>query len=385
MRLRPRQGGFAMLAALVIMTLAGVFAAACVAAVSARQHVSRADHAGQAADEAAHEVLTRLCLRLWRSPAQQWWSASGRCVAADSAAWEALCAPVVSDVNPMWPRVSLETEVTTPAAARRLKAVVELEALPQAQGVVVAHDVEAQAPLTIQGGGLYSGGSVRGREWIAFAADGGGAASPVDGVHGDVWPTAAVHALGGVWASGAEIHAGGTPDPRFASDTDVHTGAGVVAALTREPDLTTLAALQEMTVPPAGALVGGVLDLAQLPLASAGLAGSSEEADGGYVVVVPPQGDTATLVVGARCPGGCPIVLVLEGDAVLGRAGTETRLDGAVVACRDLEIAGPATVTGHLYAAGMTVAAPLSITTPAAWRSHPLPGLVQPVVIALGR
>lgn len=386
MRRTRGEKGYALLAALLITALAAVFASACVAAVSARQHVTRADHAGAAADEALRQVISQACLDLWRFPSRRSWTASGQSPTLDLATWEARCSPAAPTAEATWPLVQLDVQVTTPAAARHLAATIELQAEPQAQGVVVAHDLEARAPVGITGGGLYCGGSVRGREWISFGdAEGASAsASAVDDVHGDLWPSAAAHALGGLWAAGQEIHASGPPEARYASDTDAHTGSGAVAALTQEPDLATLAALAEVGVPPAGALVDGVLDLARLPLSSPAAGGSGTGTEP-FVVVVPPQGQTGIVVVGARSPGACPLVLVLEGDAVLGRFGDETRLEGAVIACRSLDVSGPASLTGHLFTANMTVTAPLNVTTPPDWRMQPLPGLVHPVIVAVGR
>ena len=60
-------------------------------------------------------------------------------------------------------------------------------------------------------------------------------------------------------------------------------------------------------------------------------------------------------------------------------------LQGAVVACGDLTVAGSSSIAGHVYAARLTVNAPLTVATPADWRSRQLVGLSQPVVLAVGR
>jgi hypothetical protein len=377
------QDGYALLAALVVTVLAAVFASACVAAVSATQGVLRADHAGALADRAVSGALDRAGLELRRRPQRLAWSLDGDGLSAP--AWRVVCAPETTTAAAAWPRVDLTLTATTPAAARRLSVVVELRAESTAQGLTVAHDVELTAPVSVAGGGLYSGGSIRGREWLSFAgsAEDGSNVGPPDGVHGDVWPSAGAHALGGVWAAGEEVHAVAPEDPAYAADTDVHTGAGPVEALTAPPDPTVLAGLAEMALCPAGALTGGVLDLARLPFNPP--AGDGTTAAQGYVIVIPAGAEAPVRVEGERPAAACPVVVVLEGDAVLGGPEAGASLQGAVIACGRLEVAGASSIAGHLYAARLTVAAPLTVHTPVDWRSRQLPGLARPVLLGIGR
>jgi hypothetical protein len=60
-------------------------------------------------------------------------------------------------------------------------------------------------------------------------------------------------------------------------------------------------------------------------------------------------------------------------------------LEGALVVCGHLEVAGPSSIAGHLFAAHLTVDAPLTLHTPIDWRRRQLPGLSRSVVLAVGR
>lgn len=382
MRGTGEQRGYALLAALFITLLATVFASACVAAVSATQGVARADHAGVVADEVAGLALDTVCLELRRRPQRLTWVRSGQ-VARYDATWRADCVAEAPASLGAWPRVAVTVAARTAAAGRRLALVLELQAEPAAQGFGVAHDVDLRAPLVVSGGGLYSGGSVRGREWLSFAGAASPGAGPPDGVHGGTWPAAAAHALGGIWAAGREVHEGGPADPQFAADTDVHTGAGPVETLTSPPDPCVLTALSELAVPHAGALAGGVLDLSRLP--STPPAPADVTAAEGYVVVLPGDGATEVGVAGVRPAAFCPVVLVVEGDAVVGAGGARTAVGGVVVVRGHLRVAGPTSVTGHVFAERLTVEAPLEIGTPADWRSRQAPGLARPVLVTAGR
>jgi hypothetical protein len=378
------QEGYALLATLVVTVLAAVFASACVAAVSATQGVVGADRSGAIADQVVSRAVDRAGLELWRRPQHLAWSLDGGDGIAASA-WRVVCAPETTTNAAAWPQVHLTLSATTPVAARRLNVVLELRAETAAQGLVIAHDIELTAPVSVTGGGLYSGGSIRGREWLTFAgpAGDGPGAGPPDGVHGDVWPAAGAHALGGIWAAGEEVHAVAPGDPVYAADTDVHTGAGPVEALTAPPDPAVLAGLLEIALSPGGALTGGVLDLARLPPATP--AGDEASTAEGFAIVVPAGAGVPVRVEGERPASACPVVVVLEGDAVLGGPDVGASLGGALVVCGHLEVAGPSSIAGHLFAAHLTVDAPLTLHTPIDWRRRQLPGLSRSVVLAVGR
>jgi len=267
-----------------------------------------------------------------------------------------------------------------------LRAVVEMRAEPCAQGVVVAGDVELRAPLRVIGSGIYSGGCLRGREWLSFGVE-GAATAAADDVHPDLWALAAVHALGSIWADGEEIHAQGSvlPVSPWAEDSDTHIDESWPAELLSPPGPGLMCALEEHSMEPGDALANGVLDLSLLP--SRDPLGSAEAAGfGGYVVLVRPEGDAALLIVGSRPAEACPITLVVDGDAVVGRPGSsETVGLGALVVTGRLEVRGPAHYIGHLSAGRLTVMAPTVFEAPSDWRAHPLPGLVTPVIVALSK
>ncbi len=251
------------------------------------------------------------------------------------------------------------------------------EAVPQ--GLAVGADTELQAPLLVTGSGLYCGGCVRGREWLEF---GGGTTPPADGVHGDVWPLAGVHALGGLWSAGEEIHAEVQAGWEYPLDTDMDTGDNDVSRFVAPPDESHLVALRDSAVAPSEALQGGVLDLARLPLSRPLSAGGGPGNDG-YVVVVTPAQDSELLVVGLRPLGACPVVVVIQGAAALGEPGVPTAFDGALLVLGSLHVCGPSTLRGHLYARDLLVSDSLSLELAGDWRTRPLAGMVSPVLISL--
>ena len=379
MRAASSQRGYALLAALVVTALAAVFAAAAVAAVSARQSIVGADVANVRAQAAARQGLARVCLELRRHPAALQGDLSSSAVSGDDAAWRASWVAADAGAGALWPAVAVRAEGSCGAARRTLSAVLQLRAEPVPQGLVTAADVELQAPLLITGSGLYTGGCLRGREWLDL---GGGTIPAADGVHGDVWPQAAVHALGGVWAVGEEVHAGPQAGLEYAYDTDMHVGDNDVSKFVAPPDATLLVALRDAAVAPGAALQDGVLDLAQLPLSRPLSAGGGPGEDG-YVVVATPAQDAELRVVGTRPLGACPIVLVVQGPAALGEPGVPTAFDGALLVLGSLHVCGPSTLRGHLYARDLLVSAPLSLELAGDWRTRLLAGLVSPVLISL--
>ncbi|MCX6373638.1 MAG: hypothetical protein NTX16_11290, partial [Actinobacteria bacterium] len=283
-----------------------------------------------------------------------------------------------------WPTVVVSVEATRGAARQGLAAVLQLRAEPVPQGLVVAGEVELQAPLRLTGGGLYCGGSLRGREWLELASldPAGAAGPPTDGVHGDVWPMAGAHVLGGEWAAGEEIHAVPGADVQWPFDTDTHTAGNDVSPFVAAPDAAFLIALRDSSVTPGAALHDGVLDLAQLPLSRP--PGSAPGAwDDGYVVVAPVAEGTELRLAGSRPPGACAVVLVVRGAALLGEPGVATAFDGALLVLGSLRVCAPSVLGGHLFAQDLLVSAPLTVNTPREWRLKPLAGLVSPAVQSL--
>jgi hypothetical protein len=88
-------------------------------------------------------------------------------------------------------------------------------------------------------------------------------------------------------------------------------------------------------------------------------------------------------LVGARPPGACPIVLVVQGAAALGEPGVPTAFDGALLVLGSLHVCGPSVLGGHLFARDLLVSAPLSLELASDWRMRRLAGLVSPVLVSL--
>ncbi len=373
MRASARQSGYALLAAVLVTALAAVFTTAAAAALGAALGVQASDASAGTVTAAAGEALDRAAAGLVRRPDRLTWVAGGSS-GSPAVSWSFTCSAVPRTETTAGAHVDVVASARSATAQRRLHAVLELDPAPGARGLVVAHDVRVCAPLTVSGGGLYSGGSVSGREWVTFVDPAaGGVAPPADHVHGEEWPVAAVHALGGIWATGAEVHEA----PSAGYDTDVHTGSGGVGEVVEPPSPARETLLDQIADVRFGPDAGDLVDLSTLPPAPPSGAGA-------LVVVVDHRGAPVT-VVGTRAAGACPVVLLIRGEASLGAAGRPCALTGALVSLGSLAVGGPASVDGHLWASALTVDAPLVVATPAEWRRSPLPGLVTPVVLALGR
>ena len=353
-----------MLVAVVVVALAALSAATAVAAVAGGHRVAAADRGSGRADAAAWQALDAQAERLrWR--------------------------PWLADVPPgPDERPSLLVEVAGEARGSwtRLRALLELGVPPWCGGLATGADAQLDAPVTVVGSGAYIGGSLRGREQLAFAPAAPGLPGPADLVHGDLWPVAAAHALAGIWASGAEVHEGtGPTDPAYAADTDTHTGGEAIDELTAGPDAALLAGLAAGAVAPAAALADGVLDVSLLPEVPPGATvGDTARMAAGFVIVVP-AAVTPVAIVGERAPAACPLALIVCGDARAADAATRLSLRGALVVCGRLVVTGECGVKGPLYAGSLQVDAPLTVSTEPGWRHSPLAGLATPAILRLER
>ena len=87
--------------------------------------------------------------------------------------------------------------------------------------------------------------------------------------------------------------------------------------------------------------------------------------------------------MGARSPGACQVVLLVEGDATIGAPDVPTAFDGALLVLGSLHVCGPSVLEGHLFARDLLISAPLSLNLAGDWRLRPLAGLVSPVLLSL--
>ena len=370
-----RADGYALLAALVIVALAGTLAALCIAAVSARQQISGVDRRAAAATAALNEGLDDVCLQLRWTPQAR--SGARQSSPGAGGHWAATWRPAVPAVAGT-PRLTLDLRSTDGQARSSLQAIVELRPEAFSQGVVVSGDVDLRAPTTVSGSGFYTGGCLRGRQWLRFTSgDLASASAPArDEVHPKTWSVAGVRALGGIWADSREIHAPGEAS-EWTDDTDTHTPEDGLADFVRAFDQDLLFALGEQAVPPGDALIDGVLDLARLPARPPG--GGAES----IVVLVRPETDATLLIVGARSAADCPLVLIVDGDACFGLPDSPPILArGALVVAGGLEVRGSTRYAGHVHTEHLVIDAPTHFEVPRDWREHPLPGLTEPVIVA---
>ena len=350
------QDGYVLLVALVIMALAAVFAASATAAVTARRGIQRADAAHLRSQTLAWQALGDAAERFRWEPQ----NTAGSSSSASGAAIAVWRPSVAADQ----PAIDVTATGASSGSRCRIEATIELRPAACAAGLTVAADADLGAPVEVGGTGMYVGGCLRGREWLSFS-------EASDSVHGDAWPVAAAHALGSVWAAGVEIH--DEASSQYDDDTDTHVEPGDIAAVTAAPDPVLLSELARHATPVGEALADDVLSLDLLPAQPPPSATSGSVAD--LVVVVVPRLATPVRVVGVRDTEDCRLILVLEGDAVLGAPGENVALSGALLACGTLVVAGPATVTGHLHARRLEVEASLSVVTPVDRDSHCLAGL----------
>lgn len=370
-----------MLAAVAIAAAAGVVALVAVTAVSARQKVVADDAAARAATMAARRGIDEAAAQLRRRPEV---GAGGTLIGVDGdSTWRVSWTAGETAPNAdAWPAVNVGAIGRLGPTRTTLSSVLELRRAPWAAGVVCAADVELTAPMTVAGSGAYVGGCLRGREHIMFEWAPGATPvageDPVDGVHGDRYAIAAVHAGGSIWAAGVEIHEAGA-SVLWPGDSDADTPGALVDDLVAAPPAESLAALGEEAAVPAdaGLTTAGDIDLAALSL-------RLPAAAGGRLVLVREAGDEV-VVSGVMSESADPLVVVVEGDAVLGRLGSATTLRGALVVLGTLEVRGSCGVEGSLYARSLIVKAALDVAVTADWRRRPLTWVTAPVVTALGR
>ena len=198
-------------------------------------------------------------------------------------------------------------------------------------------------------------------------------------MHGDLWPQAGVHALGGIWVRGVEEHGGGGPAPA-PQDSDTDSAENAVMSAVSTPSADWMNTVDGWADDPGSALDRGVLRLDRLPASSDTLDGC--RADSGLVICLG-SGDAPVRVAGVRPSGWCPVLVVSDGDLVLGDPTMDTSFDGAVVTKGRVDVEGMTEIGGGLYAGTLRVADPLVVTVAPSWRTRPIPGLPLPVIVTL--
>ena len=363
--------GFALLAALLIASIALLATASLVALTLSNTSIAADDAASSRAADLARAGVSDALERLrwgWLrcGPA----SSSSRFGPVESAggSYRVTVEPLSagdatprldasSAVAPSDPQVAA-VRITATGSWGRARRVAQVAALctPDglARGLVVGADVTLQAPTELRGCGLYAGADVNGREWLTVAP------SP-DLAYGGLYAVTGVHSDGHIFTRGAEEHAApGAP----AADTDSDGGIVPPLALVAAPSPAVVGALASHASDPAAALGPLGLDLSLLDRTVPGSSGGpASPADG--VVVVIQAGDTALRVFGDRpaAPQACPVTVVVVGDCIAGTAdGSSSALQGALVVTGTLTVSAPFSVDGGLYAGRLVVCAPLAVS-----------------------
>ena len=218
---------------------------------------------------------------------------------------------------------------------------------------------------------------MRGREHVAFVAGAAGttlSGEPADRCRGEDAP-AAVHAAAGIFRDGVEVHDPASP-ATYPHDGDRHTGEDLPAAWVCGPSPEFLVAAAESGEAPGAALAGGVLRLDGLAPAT------SEDLLTGRCVLLPRGGEV-------RIEGEAPVeagtlLIVVQGDAVVGEPGGNVSMTGALVVCGRLSIRGAFSLEGSLHAGSLETRYPVSVTIEPDWRDRLLPGTLRPVVTERG-
>jgi len=373
---RRRSSGYALLAVVLIAALGVTFALLIVGAVHALQLVAVADSSSGRAALVEETAVAQTMDGLRWSPSRATGSLSGAdagLLESFTASWE-VGPPVGSSP---WPRRSLLVVASAAGASRTYAATLEVRREDWAVGVTCEGDAEIVAPFTVAGSGVYVGGCLRGREQVDVVPGAAGltaAGDPRDGARPESFTAAAAHAEAGIFARGVEIH-----DPsascEFPLDTDPHTGAAFPAAWVAGPTPEFLVAARARAESPGPAFSDGTLHLDAL-----GAADAAQQVSGRCIVL--PPCDEVTIEGVAPADSG-PILVVVEGDAVIGQPGERVGLSGGLVVCGQLRVRSELSVQGSLHAGSLQVDAPTSVALPGDWRDRPLPGAARPVVVEL--
>jgi hypothetical protein len=368
-----------MLAVLLVMVLAATFALVVVAAVHGMQFVEGADASAWRAQSLERSAIARTSgLLRWR-PLLSGSAAGGDVLAGQSWQMSWAAAPPVS--GDRWPRLRMQVSTAAGKARKRDELTALLQVESWASGVTCSGDVEVTAPLVVGGSGVYVGGCLRGRENVSFEEAPGAVpdpavGGPVDVVHGETYPAAAVHGGAGIFALGVEIHDATDASP-YALDTDRHTGPSVPADWLVGPSAEFLLAASAAAVGAGPALSDGGLHLDQLGAAT------GPEAITGRCMVLPSSVDEVT-IDGSQDPAAGRLLIVVPGDATIGSPGETTVLSGGLVVCGRLSVRGELRLDGSLHAGSITIDAPTSVSVRSDWRDTPLAGATVMTIVEHG-
>ena len=367
---RDRQGGFVLLAVVVIAAIA--FLAVGTAAVLARE-VSLGT--GMDVDSASADAAVRAGLTA--AAAEIRWSGayagsapltfSGSC--DDRSRYDVTIDPDT---------FNLSVDGSCGATRRVLAARLTTQPTAIAAGCAVSGDCVLDAPTVIAGAGLYVGHDVSGREQVSFLG-GGGVGPACDLVHPELWSLAGVHAGGDIFLGDGEEPAS---SDEYETDSCVHSGTPPPPGITSLPDAIILADLRMHAIDAEVALQDNVLHLDELPAAPIAQAG--KPSDGIVVVVSPDVVGGRISIRGRRAPGACPATVVIDGDAqVDGDDQAGAALSGALIIMGQLSVEAPLCVQGCLLAGGLRVFAPLNVTIPASWPRWCPDGFLKCVLTAM--
>jgi hypothetical protein len=363
--------GFALLAALLIASIALLATASLVALALSSTSISADDASSARASDLARtgvaDALQRLRWGWARIGAASLPASFGPIASAGGSYTVAITTLSASDprppldaacaVAPTDPGIVVcRIEATGAWGQARRSVVVTALSSPDAlpRGLVVGADAVLMAATRLQGCGLYAGADVTGREWATLSPG-------PDLAYGGLYDMNAVHAVGHIFSGGAEEHAAaGAPTADTDADGGVVPPAGLVAPLSAAA----LGAFACHSADPGAALGSSGLDLSLLDRTPSAAAGSAAAPADGVVYVID-AGVTALALSGSRpaAPQACPLTLVVLGDCSIagGPLGPVTALEGALVVTGTLTVDGPLSVTGGLYAGRLVVRAPLTV------------------------
>jgi hypothetical protein len=370
-----------LVAVMLIGAMASVAAATVFTVAMASAKVADADRRSELARAAADTGLMDTVDRLTWGLAGEGGAQVRESWTADLGGEESYTVGLVQQLPAAgWPR-TYDVEVTGEhgTASAVLHALVRLAPTRLPCGISVAGSVTCAAETTVRGCGLYAGADVRGRELITFEADdndgtptGGPSA---DYAHGELWPAAAVHAGGHIFAGGTEEH---TEAGSQSDDTDSCTGGAPPQPVTTLPSSAIVADAAARSPVLQAPYPGGSLDLSTL----------AGPASGGGLVVVAHAASQPLSLTGRRAepPLAPQLTLVVLGDACIVAGPTPSPegigMSGTLIVTGTLTVQASTSILGSVSAGVLTIDAPLLVDLPSDWRGQPPPGALSAEVIA---